>query len=283
MHGPEIIVRTISARQHPDQHGNRWQYHPRSDHHSKVTCWGILFDLLLECDELRRHVTANSARFGINHEMSDFRTGRRKNLDLVICTPRPVADDESVLFSELVPKYGILLSDLERQRLDSLPPLRTAPVGAVRIALEAKAAMTAHSKAQPRLHDELDSSHSTVHGAVENAIAAGLVMINAGSEFLSPSRNNARIGRSGPEISSHDQPSDAEGIVRKVLQIRRRERIQDVGFDALAAIVVNCRNDGSPVELVQDGFPEVGEGQILNYGSMIRRMSQLYASRFSTH
>jgi uncharacterized RmlC-like cupin family protein len=41
----------------------------------------------------------------------------------------------------------------------------TAEVGAVLIALEAKACMTAHVKALPRLYDELNSSHQCVHGS----------------------------------------------------------------------------------------------------------------------
>jgi hypothetical protein len=46
MFGPEILVRTLSKATRVDRSGNRWQYHSRSDHHSKVACWGIIFDLL---------------------------------------------------------------------------------------------------------------------------------------------------------------------------------------------------------------------------------------------
>jgi hypothetical protein len=46
MHGPEVLVRSLSAVTRADRYGNRWQYHSRSGHHSKIACWGIVFDLL---------------------------------------------------------------------------------------------------------------------------------------------------------------------------------------------------------------------------------------------
>lgn len=282
MYGPRIITRSISARRAPDKYGNSWQYNPRSDHHSKVACWAILFDLLLCCEALRRHAEAAAVGFGINHEMRDFRTNRKKNLDLVICSPGAGAVESPATFAELAEKYGIQLSGEEARLLEHMPLLREAPVGGVMMALEAKAAMTEHSKARPRLHDELDSSHATVHGAVENAIAVGLVMVNAGGTFVSPERNKFGLRTRRPVVTNHTQPKAAQGILQKVLEIRRRERIQDVGFDALGAIIVNCPNDGSAVEIVDGQYPEVAAGQLLNYEGMIHRIGQLYASRFAT-
>jgi hypothetical protein len=86
MFGPEILVRTLSKPTRVDKRGNRWQYHSRSDHHSKVACWGIVFDLLRNSPLLRRHVEKGAVHFGINHEMRDFVHDRKKNLDLVLCT-----------------------------------------------------------------------------------------------------------------------------------------------------------------------------------------------------
>jgi len=36
--GDEIFVRTISKAVVVDAHGHAWNYHSRSDHHSKVAC-----------------------------------------------------------------------------------------------------------------------------------------------------------------------------------------------------------------------------------------------------
>ena len=87
MDGPEILARTMTATRIPDQLGNLWQYHPRSDRHSKVACWAAFFDLLGTSALLRRHVAEGNVIFGINHTMRDFKTRRKKDLDLVIARP----------------------------------------------------------------------------------------------------------------------------------------------------------------------------------------------------
>ena len=87
MDGPGIVATTLSWPSIPDRFGNVWQYHSRSDHHSKAACWGVLFDLLTESALLRQHASAGKVAFGVNHEMSDFHTKRKKNLDLVVCRP----------------------------------------------------------------------------------------------------------------------------------------------------------------------------------------------------
>ena len=86
MYGPDILVRTLSSPTRRDKSGNLWQYHSRSDHHSKVACWGVIFDLVLTTPLLRRHIDAGVVCFGINHEMRDFvhamLEGRQPECDL---------------------------------------------------------------------------------------------------------------------------------------------------------------------------------------------------------
>ena len=91
-----------------------------------------------------------------------------------------------------------------RPRSTHCPPLRRAPVGAVLIALEAKACMTAHQRALPRLYDELNSSHLTVHGANDQATAAGFAMINIADRYRSPDLNKKNRAED-PVWSSHGQ------------------------------------------------------------------------------
>lgn len=67
--------------------GTEWQYHSRSDRHSKVACWGVLSDLLATSALLRDHVSDGKVVFGVNHSMHDFVNDQRKDLDLVIARP----------------------------------------------------------------------------------------------------------------------------------------------------------------------------------------------------
>lgn len=279
MYGPEILVRSLSVETRVDRYGNRWQYHSRSDHHSKVACWGIVFDLLRVSSLLRRHVDAGTVCFGINHEMRDFVHDRKKNLDLVLCTPSGASTQTGAMdLKRMAREYEIELSSAESIELDSLPQLRRAPVGSVLMALEAKACMTAHQRALPRLYDELNSSHLTVHGASDQAIAAGFAMINVADRYLSPDLNKKnRVA--DPEWSTHNQPRDASLAVDKVRQLPRRSKPGDMGYDALAIVVIDCVNDGTPVRLVRDP-PAPKPGDIYHYASMIDRLSHIYSTRF---
>ena len=108
--------------------------------------------------------------------------------------------------------------------------------------------MTAHQRALPRLYDELNSSHLTVHGAHNSAIAGGYVMINIAEAFLSPDLNKKNRA-SAPVWSTHDQPKSVEITIDKVKQLPRRSKTGMPGYDALAIVVVDCKNDGSAVKL----------------------------------
>ena len=278
MFGPQILVRSLSHTTRSDRYGNAWQYHSRSDHHSKVACWGILFDLLRSCPLLRRHVAEERVGFGINHEMRDFVHDRKKNLDVVLCTPSGNAKYADRTLADLRRTYGIVLSDEESAAFGELPVLTRTPVGSVLLALEAKAAMTAHQRALPRLYDELNSSHATVHGATDQAIAAGFVMINTAESYLSPDLNKKNRA-ADPEWSRHAQPRDAQLVIDKVRQLPKRSKPGDVGYDALAIVLIGMANDGSQARLVSSP-PAPQPGDIYHYSSMIDRAAHIYATRF---
>ena len=180
------------------KHGNSWQYHSRSDHHSKVACWGLLFDLMLNCGLLREHALRGLVGYGLNHEMRDFRTGRKKNLDLVVCRPRvdigqgPPAPS----FADQAQELGILLDSSAAAALATLPRLDELPVGAVRVALKAKACMTAFIKARPRLYDELNSSHAAIHGNSPHTHRSGPGDGERGERVHQPGKERLPIGRS---------------------------------------------------------------------------------------
>jgi hypothetical protein len=204
---------------------------------------------------------------------------RKKNLDLVLCTALEAGGKQSaVTLKSMAKGYQIDLTEQEQSELGALPLLRLAPVGSVLMALEAKACMTAHQRALPRLYDELNSSHLTVHGANDQAIAAGFAMVNISSRYLSPDLNKANRATS-PEWSDHDQPRDAQLAVGKIRQLPKRSKTGNTGYDALSIVVVDCVNDGSPVTLFTNP-PAPQPGDIYYYASMIARLAHIYSTRF---
>lgn len=276
VNGPAILVRTLSSAKVLDRYNNVWQYHSRSDHHSKIACWGVIFDLLVSTPLLRRHVETGAVCFGINHEMRDFVHDRKKNLDLVLCTPAGPKTSESL--ESIAAGYKIELTQSERNIFEQLPRLARAPVGSVLMALEAKACMTAHQRALPRLYDELNSSHLTVHGSSDQAVAVAFTMVNVADSYLSPDLNKKNRS-SDPEWSRHKQPRDAQLAVNKIGQLPRRSKVGDIGYDAISIVVVDMKNDGTAVKLVE-GPPAPLPGDIYNYENMIARLSAIYATRF---
>ena len=289
MYGPDVIARSISALSISDKFNNQCQYHSQSDRHSKITCWSIMFDLLDRCSLIRQHVAENKVGFGINLTMRDFQTRRKKDLDLVIATPstsealrpkrgklikRPINT-----FEDLAEEYEVRLNATERTRLKSLPALHRVPVGSVCVALETKAVMTEHIKALPRLHDELDSSHLTVHGHADHSLAAALVVVNVGRSFVSPKRNQYDLRRRGAEVTEHDQPKATLRTIEKVTEIRRRNRPSEQGFDAVGILLIDFKNDGAPCRIVATP-PAPQAGDPLHYSAMIERICSQYHAKF---
>lgn len=281
MHGPDILTTFLSEIGPLDKYGQRWQYHPRSDRHSKVGCWGVALDLLSQSALMREHARTNKIVLGVNHEMRDYHWDRKKDLDLVIARPASEVPDDGPTFGALADRYGIVLTGEQQRVLDDLPELRIAPVGAVLVALEAKACMTAHVRALPRLYDELNSSHLCVHGASSQALAIAYVQINHADDFISPVINSKPMSKGlEAEVTPHRQPADTKRVLDKVAQIPRRSAKGTNGFDAIGITVLNLRNDGSPVELVNDD-PAPQPGTNFYYDTMIVRMANEYDATFS--
>jgi hypothetical protein len=281
MHGPNILARFLTepaATQ--DKYGNRWQYNPRSDRHSKVGCWGVALDLLMTSSLLRSHVEGKQVVLGVNHAMTDYATGRKKKLDLVIARPAGPPLSTGKTFAGLARQFGIELTSEEQAALTALPTLYVAPVSSVLIAVEAKACMTEHTKALPRLYDELNSSHLCIHGASKQALAIGYVQVNVASDFISPGRNHHSLTNGEAEVTTHDQPRVTQRVLAKVAEIPRRSASSEVGFDGVGVTVVRLHNNGTPVEVVEDQ-PAPQPGDTFHYTDMIIRMATGYDATFA--
>src|SRR5438445_7936778 len=108
MDGPSIIAATLSVPQARGHARAMCQYHSRSDLHSKVACWAVLFDLLQQSALMRHHAISGKIVFGINHELRDFATARKKVLDLVIARPSGPATKETLV--DLAQRYQLVLN-----------------------------------------------------------------------------------------------------------------------------------------------------------------------------
>jgi hypothetical protein len=110
--------------------------------------------------------------------------------------------------------------------------------------------MAEHTKARPRLYDELNSSHLTIHASTDQAAAAGLVIVNLADEFVSPDRNRHYLKTNSARVNTtKDIVKAASGVIEKITEIPRRSRPGEEGFDALGIVVVRCRNDGSAITI----------------------------------
>ncbi len=246
-----------------------WQYHSRGARHSLASCWGVLYDLLVHSALLRDHVTTGKVVFGLDHRMHDYQANRSKNLDLVIARPHEggwTKKRRPRHFSQLPGEFDMHLTESQLAELTALPDPIEGEVGAVHLALEAKACMTAFTKSYPRFYDELNSSHAVIHGSSNRALAVGLAIVNVAPDFLSP------VGK----LNKHHQPQDALGAMAKVEQLPRRSGDEGVGYDGLGIILLDLRNDGSPVTIPTD--PPVPMNY--QYDRMILRIANEYDVRF---
>jgi len=136
--------------------------------------------------------------------------------------------------------------------------------------------MTEHGKSQPRVFDELGSSHEIVHQGDREAIAAGVTVVNIAETFVSPLRQK------GGElhVSKHRQPHAAEKMVNHLRGLPIRDTVDDVGFDAYSTIVVDCDNQGPAFLWTQPPAPQSGDRD--HYGRFIARLSDAYANRFGS-
>jgi hypothetical protein len=228
-----------------------------------------MFDLLANSSLLRQHVVEGKVIFGLDHKMHDYAANRSKNLDLVVARPHDAGwttKRRPRHFSELPDAFDMELTTTQRAGLEALPDPLEGAVGAVHLALEAKACMTAFTKSYPRLYDELNSSHAVIHGASNRALAVGLAIINVATEFVSP------VGKR----NRHNQPQDALGAIGKVEQLPRRSGDEGVGYDGLGIVLVDLVNDGSPVMLAHEPMVPIN----YEYDRMIVRIANEYDVRF---
>jgi hypothetical protein len=247
---PERFAAWLTGHEHIDpRFGHVYRYHSRSDAHSVALCQYVMEDLIETCPMLGAEARAGEVAYGINLSFQ-FPSGKVKNLDLAVGVPvQPV-----------LPVGGAVA--------------RVAQLVDLRLAMEAKSVMTEHGKSQPRVFDELSSSHEIVHHGGQEILAAGITVVNIADRFVSPLRQN------GPDLhwSLHKQPGVTASMVRHLRGLPIRDREGEVGFDAYATIVICCDNQTDASVWTAPPAPQPGERD--HYGTFLARLSEAYARRF---
>jgi hypothetical protein len=250
MNAPERFAEWLSTAKHRDRRfGHLYRYHPRSNAHSIALCTFILDDLLNHCPTLQTQAARGDIAYGINLSYIWPTTQKAKNLDLAIGRPAT-----RVLLGKIVEVKALT---------------------EVFFACEAKSVMTEHVKSQPRVYDELSSSHEIVHQGCPDAIAAGVTVVNIATTFVLPTRQTsaARL-----HISAHAQPEVTGKMVRHLRGLPIREQVGHVGFDAYCTIVVECDNQAAAT--LWEGPPAPQPGDRDHYDTFIDRLGRFYAERF---
>jgi hypothetical protein len=252
MLAPQRFVEWMNNHRHVDpRFGHVYCYHPRSDAHSIALCAEVLADLLRACSVLRSQAERAEIVYGINVRFTSPLTRKSKTLDLAL---GPGTSDG--------PPGGLGIA--------------RGVISDVLLSCEAKSVMTEHVKSKPRVYDELSSSHEIVHQWRQDALAAGITVVNIAETFVSPLRQK---DSESLVISRHKQPEAARSMIDHLRGLALRDTVGQVGFDAYATIVVDCDNQHEVKLFTEPPAPQRGESD--HYETFLDRVSRLYAERFS--
>lgn len=220
MLAPERFVDWLKTYRSRDTLGFIYQYHPRSDAHSKKLAELIWEDLIASCPKIREDARVGRLTYRINFKYQWPRSGKTKTIDCAVGPPSPTGLSE------------------------------------VLISCEVKAAMTEHKKAQPRIFDELQSSYRIVNYGNPKAVAAGITFVNIAKAFVSPLR---QIFGQAVEITKHNQPAVTASMVAHLRGLPLRNSTEETGFDAYCTFVVDCDNQGAATLWTAVPAPQTGD------------------------
>lgn len=254
MSAPERFAAWLSTYRKVDKWGHTYAYHPRSDAHSIELCRLVLEDIIEQCPLIREQASRGQVAWGTNVEFT-WPNGKKKAIDLALGRPdgtTPTASKKS-------------------------KKPKTVPFSEVYLSCEAKAIMTEHGKSEPRVFDELSSSHEIVHKGRADAIAAGIAVVNISPTFVSPTRNQ----RKGDdlEVTKHRQPDVARNMIQHLRGLAIREEVGEVGFDAYCTIVIDCDNQTRAELYTRAPAPQPGDAD--HYDTFLDRLVRFYSERFS--
>jgi hypothetical protein len=221
-------------------------YHSRSNKHSNAFARALLSDLISHCPKIRNKAKAGQIVYRLNFTLM---AGTSEwNVDLVLGPPelgtQPPADDVVIL--EQTPTN-------------------------IEIAIELKAVMTKHHGAVKNRKRDLEAHHEHVHNYNNEAIAGGILLINAAPIFQSPLLTEASIHRNPDRLVEH--------CVSQVRAVSTRGGMTGYGLEAKCALVLSMDNMGGAVTYIS-ASPAPPIGDPMHYDAFIRSICEHYTRRF---
>ena len=231
---------------HLREHG----YHPRSDKHSNALAEAIVHDLLHACPAIAAQARDGALVYDLNFTItagtSDW------NVDLVLGAPPPGTPP---------PEAGA--------------PIRRTLPSTVHAAIEIKSVMTEHRKAVKNRKRDLEAHHEHIHNYSNQAIAGGVLVLNAADTFRSPLRAAPTVHRRVPALIEH--------CLLQARSITTRSSLHAQGLDANCVIVIDMDNQDLPGTRYATGSPAPPVGDPLHYDAFIQKLCSLYRERFAAH
>lgn len=225
-------------------------YHPRSNKHSNALAEEIVGDLVSHCPIIRAQANSGSLVYDLNFTL--FTGTAEWNVDIVIGEPPMDIDNTQV------PSAGIL---------------RLTP-SSVRIAIEIKSVMTEHRKAVKNRKRDFEAHHDHVHRYGANAIAGGVLVVNAADVFRSPLR-------ASESVTVHTNPDRlVEHCVDQMRAVSNRDTPDSSGLDAKTVIVVKMDNIYLNTTSYVTRLPAPRIGDPMHYDAFIQRICSIYGTRF---
>lgn len=223
-------------------------YHSRSNKHSNSLAEAIVDDLIANCPAMQRDAAAGALVYDLNFTL---RAGTADwNVDLVLGAP----------------EIGGRTGDVG-ERISRRPP------ALVRVAIEIKSVMTEHRKAIKNRKRDLEAHHEHVHNYHDDAIAGGVLIVNAAATFRSPLRPRATVHRNPVVLVEH--------CIGELRSVAARGGQTGYGLEARCAIVVDMDNQNPASTRFLARPPAPTTGDPLHYDSFIRSICEHYSRRFS--
>lgn len=221
-------------------------YHPRSNKHSNALAEGIVTDLIAHCPAIQNRAREGHLVYDLNFTLRSQTA--EWNVDLVLGQP-------SMGFSQK-PLAGEIV--------------RSKP-STVEIAVEIKAVMTEHRKAIKNRKRDFEAHHDHVHRYRDNAIAGGLLIINASPTFTSPLRRGEPSIHRAPDLL-------VQHCVDEMRAVASRSKQAGIGLDAKGVIVVSM-DTSRPENAVYVSRPPVPQiGDPLHYDAFIQAICNRFTS-----